>query len=541
MEMRTESYKGNHNIKRAGVKYDFGSNPDHFEEFIKCAQDPFYFIENYCKIIKPGPGLINFEPFEYQKRVIEDMIENRFTILKWPRQYGKTTTVGAIMLWYVLFNKNYTVALLAHQEKQSREILERIQVMFEHLPTWLQQGVVGWNKGTVQFENGSKLFTSATSSSSVRGRSIDWIYLDEFAFVPENMQEEFLTSAFPTITSGDDTKMTISSTPNGMNLFYRIWHDSENGNNDFVRNEVHWSDMPGRDWKWRENMIKNTSEEQFRQEFETEFLGSSNTLIDVKKLRMLRQLNPISTSGQTKIYQAPDKNCLYAIIVDTGTGSGLDYSAFIVFNITQVPYEVVCTYRSKAVSPYIYPNVIFEVAKKYNNAYILIESQVGSQVADILHMDLEYENILSSQTQKSGQSISGGYTPGSKLGVQTSRSVKRIGCSNLKSLIESDKLVVNDYDIIYELSRFVANSRGSFEAEVGHDDYAMCLVLFAWLTNQQYFRELCDVDVRQHILDDSETLLEDDISPFGFLNDDSVEEVEDVRIVVSDWLIGDMY
>jgi hypothetical protein len=539
MSLTDNGYKGNRSIKKAGVKHEFSY--EEFEEFVKCAEDPFYFITTYCKIIKPGPGLIQFEPYQYQRDVIDNMMDNRFTILKWPRQYGKTTTVGAILLWYVLFNKNYTIAVLAHQEKQSRDILGRIQTMFEHLPKWLQQGVSEWNKGSVEFENGSLIFTAATTPSAVRGRSIDWIYMDEFAFVPPNMQEEFYKSAFPTISSSDTTKMTISSTPNGFDFFWKIWDDCEKKKNDFVAHEVHWADMPGRDEAWKEKQIKNSSHEQFRQEYETEFLGSSNTLIDSRKLRILRTMNPISHSENVKVFKNPKKGRLYTLVVDTGAGGGGDYSAFVVLDVTEVPYEVVCTYRSKYISPFLYPNVIYEIAKRYNNAYLLIETQVGSQVAEILHWDLEYENIITTQTTRNGQVIGGAFGQGLKLGVHTSKAVKRIGCSNLKSLIESDKLLVTDVDIVFELSRFVSNSKLSFEAQEGHDDLVMCLVLFAWLTQQQYFRELCDVDVRKALLEQHESSIEEEISPFGIIDDGQVEEVEDVTLSVENWLGHDLY
>lgn len=538
-------YKGNRSIKKAGVKHDF--TPEQFEEFVKCAEDPIYFIKKYCMIVRPGSGLIHFIPYEYQLEVIEQMIDNRFTLLKWPRQYGKTTTVGAILLWYLLFNRRYTIAVLAHQEKQSREILSRIQTMFEYLPKWLQQGVSEWNKGSVQFENGSVIFTAATSASAVRGRSIDWIYLDEFAFVPNNMQEEFYTSAYPTISSSESTKMTVSSTPNGFNLFWKLWDEAERKKNDFVTHAVHWSDMPGRDMAWKEKQIKNSSQEQFRQEYETEFLGSSHTLIDSRKLRLLstNAPKPISFGENVSVFEPPNKHSLYVIVVDTGAGGGGDYSAFTVMDCTEVPYEVVCTYRSKFISPYLYPNIIYEIAKKYNNAYILIENQVGGQVAEIMHWDLEYENIITTQTTKGGQVIGGAFGTGLKLGVHTSKQVKRIGCSNLKSLIESDKLIVNDVNIVYELSRFVMNSKNSFEAEEGHDDLVMCLVLFAWLTQQQYFRELCDNDVRKKLVEQHQKDIDEEISPFGLIDygqDDPLgESIENTNLVVTDWFSGDSY
>ena len=434
-----------------------------------------------------------------------------------------TTTIAALLLWYVLFNDTYKIAILANKEKQSREILSRIQLAFEHLPRWLQQGVVEWNKGNIELENGSKILASSTSSTAIRGDSFNCIYLDEFAFVPNNIQEDFFASVYPTISSGSTSKVLITSTPNGMNMFYKLWSDSEQGRNRYERVSVHWSDVPGRTPKWRQETIDNTSERQFSAEFECEFLGSSNTLIDGKVLQRLTYIEPIHRSNNVDMYHQPQKNHRYVIVVDTSRGVDIDYSAFIVFDVTAVPYVIVCKFKANDISPLVYPNIIAQVGYMYNEAFILVETNdIGQQVADILHQDLEYPAVLITQSKgRAGQKLSGGFGGKSRpqFGVRTTKQVKRIGCGNFKSLVENNKLIINDFDLLYEMARFIEN-KASYEAEEGeHDDLVMCCVLFGWLSNQPYFKDISETDVRNSLIESSGSLLDDDMTPFGWQDD----------------------
>jgi hypothetical protein len=533
-----ENYLGNQNLKRSGVT--LGWNAEQIQEYVKCANDPVYFIKNYIKIVSIDKGLINFNVWPFQEEMVKTIVDHRFVICKMPRQVGKTTTVAAALLWYVLFTDNYKIAILANKEKQSREILSRIQLAFEHLPRWLQQGVVQWNKGNIELENGSKILASSTSSTAIRGDSFNLIYLDEFAFVPNNIQEEFFASVYPTISSGQTSKVLITSTPNGMNMFYRLWSDSEQGRNRYERVSVHWSDVPGRTPKWREETISNTSERQFSQEFECEFLGSSNTLIDGKVLQRLTYIAPIHSSSNVDIYQQPQKNHRYIITVDTSRGVDIDYSAFVVFDITTIPYNIVCKFRANDISPLVYPNVIVQVGNLYNEAYILVETNdIGQQVVDILYHDLEYPHVLTTQTRgKAGQRISTGFGGKTQptLGVKTTKQVKRIGCGNFKSLVENDKLIINDFHILYEMARFIEN-KASYEAEEGeHDDLVMCCVLFSWLANQPYFKDLSETDARQALVEGTNSLMEDDSMPFGWQDDG-----EDLDDGGSEWQRADSF
>ena len=276
--------------------------------------------------------------------------------------------------------------------------------------------------------NGSKILAASTSASAVRGMSFNILFLDEFAFVPNHVADSFFASVYPTITSGQSTKVIIVSTPRGMNHFYRMWHDSEKGKSEYVPTDVHWSEVPGRDAVWKEQTIANTSEQQFKIEFECEFLGSVNTLINATKLRNLVYQEPITRNAGLDIYKEPEKDHSYLMTVDVARGLGNDYSAFLIFDITQFPYTVVGKYRNNEIKPMLFPNIIFDVAKGYNEAFLLIEvNDIGDQVASILQFDLEYENILmASMRGRNGQIVGQGFSgKKSQLGVRTTAAVKK--------------------------------------------------------------------------------------------------------------------
>jgi hypothetical protein len=516
----TEHYLGNPNLKRANATVEYSA--EQIKEYIKCSKDPVYFMKMYIQIVNIDRGLIPFQLYDFQESIVDKVVNNRFVICKMPRQSGKTTTIAATILWYVLFNESYNVAILANKLQQAREILSRIQLAYEHLPKWLQQGVLEWNKGNIELENGSKILASATSSSAIRGGSFNLIYLDEFAFVPTNLQEEFFASVYPTISSGTTSKVLITSTPNGLNMFYKIWVDSEEGRNSYKRVDVHWSDVPGRDDKWKEETIRNTSEDQFRVEFECDFVGSSNTLIHPSKLKFLVHRSPIESTESLKVYAKPEPGKPYVVVVDTSRGTGQDYSAYIVVDVSEVPYKIVATYRNNVITPILYPNAIHPIAEKYNNAMILVETNdIGAQIADILHHDLEYEGVLvCSSNGRSGQTLGGGFGgKSSHFGVRTTKSVKRLGCANLKAMVEGDKLIIPDFETIHELSTFISKGT-SYEAEDGkHDDMVMCCVLFSWLVSQDYFKELTEIDIRTTLYKENAKAIEDSVLPFGILDD----------------------
>ena len=517
--MASENYLGNPNLKNVGQNIEW--TEETLEEYMKCKENPEHFIRNYVQIVHVDKGLVPFEMYDYQKDMVRKFNDNRFVICKMPRQTGKSTTIISFLLHYILFNESVNVAILANKGAVARELLSRLQLAYEHLPKWLQQGVVVWNKGNIEVENGSKVIAAATSSSAVRGSSFNIIFLDEFAHVPQNIAEQFFTSVYPTISSGESTKVLIVSTPLGLNMFYKMWIEAEEGRNDYVPIDVHWSEMPGRDGKWKEETIRNTSEVQFTQEFECEFVGSTYTLIAPSKLRTMVFKNPIHESNNLTVYEHPIKNHTYALVADTAQGKGVDYSAFSVFDVSEMPYKQVAVYRDNQISPMLYPNVIYNVGNKYNSAHVLVEvNDIGSQVADTLHYDLEYENIMIiTMRGRAGQQIGGGFAKNIQLGLRTSKQIKRIGCATLKDLIEQDQLIVPDFNTIKELTTF-ALQNNTYQAEEGaHDDIAMTLVIFGWLVQQRYFKEMTNMDIRKKMWEEQMDTLEQDMLPFGIIDD----------------------
>ena len=518
-------YLGNPNLKKANVKVEF--TQENIEEFIKCKDNPVYFAKNYIKIVSLDEGLVNFNLYPFQEKLINNFHHERFNICKMPRQTGKSTTVVSYLLHYAVFNDNVNIAILANKASTARDLLGRLQLAYENLPKWMQQGVLVWNKGSLELENGSKILAASTSASAVRGGSYNVIFLDEFAFIPNHIADQFFASVYPTISSGQRTKVIVVSTPHGMNHFYRMWHDAEREKNEYVPTEVHWSEVPGRDQYWKEQTIANTSEQQFRVEFECEFLGSVDTLISSAKLKSLVYDEPIKSNRGLDIYFEPIKNHDYVITVDVARGVGIDYSAFVITDITTFPHKVIGKYKNNEIKPMLFPSIIVDIAKAYNNAFILCEvNDIGDQVASIIQYDLEYDNLLlCSMRGRAGQIVGQGFSgKKTQLGVKMSKTVKKVGCSNLKTLIEDEKVIFNDYDIISELTTFI-QKHNSFEAEEGcNDDLAMCLVIYAWLVQQEYFKELTDQDVRKRIYEDQRDQIEQDMSPFGFIVDGTEDQ-----------------
>jgi len=533
-------YLGNPNLKKANTQIEF--TQEQILEFVACRHDPVYFAKKYIKIVSLDEGLVNFDMYPFQEKLVRNFHENRFNICKMPRQTGKSTTVVSYLLHYAVFNDNVNIAILANKASTARDLLGRLQLAYENLPKWMQQGILAWNKGSLELENGSKILAASTSASAVRGGSYNVIFLDEFAFIPNHIADQFFASVYPTISSGQKTKVIIVSTPHGMNHFYRMWHDAEASKNEYIPTDVHWSEVPGRDEKWRTQTIANTSEAQFKVEFECEFLGSVDTLIAPSKLRNLVYENPRTSNAGLDVYKEPEQKHDYLITVDVARGVEKDYSAFVVTDITKFPHNIVAKYRNNQVKPMLFPSIIYDIATSYNNAFILCEvNDIGDQVASIINYDLEYENLLMcSMRGRAGQIVGQGFSgKKTQLGVKMSKTVKKVGSLNLKTMIESDKLLFSDYDILSELTTFIQKNN-SFEAEEGcNDDLAMCLVIYAWLVQQDYFKELTDQDVRKRLYDEQKNQIEQDMSPFGFisdgLEDDSFVDAEGDRWKVDEY------
>jgi len=528
-----KGYNGNPLLKKTNQSIEW--TQEMVSEWVKCSNDPVYFIEKYMKIINVDKGLISFELYPYQREMIYAFQEHRFNIITTARQAGKSTTTCGFILWYIIFNSDKTVALLANKGDTAREILGKIRLAYQHLPKWLQHGTAEWNKGSVELENNSRVIAAATSSDAIRGYAINLLFIDEAAFIQN--WEDFFTSVYPTISSGQDTKVALVSTPNGLNHFYSIWVNAIEKRNSYNHIRVSWSDVPGRNEKWKQDTLAamNFDIEKFAQEHECEFLGSSGTLIASWKLKELVHQPAISEKEGLTQYIKPDKGHVYLMICDVSRGKGLDYSAFQVLDVTKMPYNQVAVFRNNSVTPIDYAEIIHRVAKGYNNASVLVEiNDIGEQVSHSLHYDFGYENVLFTENAgRSGKRITQGFGgKGIDKGIRTTRVVKSIGCSILKLLIEQNQLIINDFNTISEFATF-SKKGNSYEAEpTKHDDLIMCLVLFAWMSEQQYFKDYTNINTLMSLREKSEEDLEQDMAPFGFvLNgredffDDSFEQI----------------
>jgi hypothetical protein len=486
------------------------------------------------KIININKGLVNFVPYPYQEQMLKTMADERYTVIATARQAGKSTTTCGFILWYIIFHADKTVALLANKGETAREILGRIQLAYQHLPKWLQQGVKEWNKGSFELENNSRVIAAATSSNNIRGFSINLLFIDEAAFI-ENW-DEFFTSVYPTISSGSESKIVLVSTPNGLNHFYQIWQNAAEKRNNYKPIKVMWHDVPGRDENWRKDTLAamNFDTEKFEQEYCVEFLGSSGTLIAGWKLKELVHQTPLQNKDGLALYKQPIGGRSYVCIVDVSRGKGLDYSAFSIFDVTKMPYEQVCAYRNNLVAPIDYADIVHRVCKSYNNAAVLVEvNDIGEQIATSLHHDFEYENVLFTESAgRSGKRITSGFGSNIDKGIRTTKSVKSVGCSILKLMIEQNQLVINDFNTIQELSTFSRKGL-SYEAEPGkHDDLVMGLVLFAWLSDQTYFKEYTNINTLARLREKTEDEILQDLTPFGFFDNGMTHEeiVEAPRI-----------
>ena len=538
-EKSDRGYLGNPLLKRKGTKFNWTKK--RIKELVKCSEDPIYFAEQYIKIVHVDHGLIPIKMYEYQKDICNLITDNRRVAVVTSRQAGKTTTAAAVILHYILFNEHKLVGLLANKGDSAREILDRIKIAYEALPKWLQQGVIEWNKGSVEFENGSKIVAAATSSSAIRGKSVSFLYIDETAFV-ENW-DEFFAAVLPTISSGKTTKILLTSTPNGMNHFYKTCNGAKEGTNGYKYVEVPWQDVPGRDDEWKQETLSamDWDYQKFTQEYECQFLGSSNTLIEGSKLKTLVSKTPIKEGQGISMYAEPEEGRSYACIVDVSRGKGLDYSAFQMIDVSEMPYQQVCVFRDNFIPPVEYAEIIYRTASLYNEATVLIEiNDIGEQVSELLHFDFEYENILFTESAgRAGRRISAGFSKGVDKGIRTTKTVKSVGCSILKLLIEQEQLIIHDHNTINELSRF-SRKGSSYEAESGaHDDLVMGLVLFAWLSNQAYFKDITDIQTLSRLRERTEEDLMNDLLPFGIM-DDGVDDMEMIEVPQHhDWMSKD--
>jgi hypothetical protein len=502
-------YLGNPNVRGADVEHPWTT--EELVEYKKCLDDPVYFAKEYCKIIHLDEGLVPFNLYPYQEKMFEQFEDNRFSIVLACRQSGKSIAVCAYLLWYVIFKGEQVVGILANKEVIAREMLGRITLILEHLPFFLQPGCTSLNKKSISFSNNSRLIASATSSSSIRGMSLNLVYLDEFAFVDN--ASEFYTSTYPVISGGKTSKVIITSTANGIgNMYHKLYEGALQKTNEFVPYRVDWWDVPGRDEAWKNMTIENTSPLQFDQEFGNSFHGTGNTLISAEVLLALRARHPIKEQSNVKIYEYPIEEHNYLMFVDTSRGRGQDYSTFTVIDVSTNPFIQVCTYRCNTMSPLLLPDLLYKYAQYYNMCYVIVESNdAGQVVCNGLYYDLEYENVFVESMIKANA-----------IGVTMTRKVKRMGCSNIKDIMEQKKLVINDEDTIREMSTFISKG-SSYEADHNnYDDLMMNLVLFGWFTSTMFFREATDVKLKHMLYKEKVKQLQDEVIPVGNIYEDKL-------------------
>lgn len=519
------SYLGNPNVKRDGVNEEWDAHK--VSEYQRCMQDPAYFAKTYVKIISLDKGLVNFNLYPYQEKMFHHFNSNRFSIVLACRQSGKSISSVVYLLWYAIFHPEKTIAVLANKGATAREMLARVTLALENLPFFLQPGCKALNKGSIEFSNNSRIIAAATSGSSIRGMSVNLLFLDEFAFVER--AAEFYTSTYPVVSAGKDTKVIITSTANGIgNTFHKVWEGAVQGINEYKPFTVNWWDVPGRDEKWKEQTISNTSQLQFDQEFGNTFFGTGDTLINAETLLSLRAKPPVETleGGHFLVYNQPQKGHEYITMVDVSKGRGQDYSTFTVIDISVQPFNQVAVYRCNTISPILFPNIIYKYATLYNNSYVVIESNdQGGVVCNGLYHDLEYENVhVTSAVKASG------------IGIEMNRKVKRLGCSAIKDILENQKLDVVDENTILEISTFVSKGQ-SYEASDGnHDDLMMNLVMFGYFVSTQFFADMTDINLKQMLFDERMQQIENDVPPFGFI-DDGLTSVIEETVPENEWQI----
>lgn len=529
---KNSSYLGNTKVKGSGDVIQW--TEEMVKEWLKCKEDPIYFCEKYMKIVHVDKGLIPIEFRDYQKELVMSMVDNRYTMACMCRQSGKTTTYVAFCLWYILFNEFKLIGLLANKGGTARQILGRIQLAYENLPKWLQQGVVEYNKGSFELENGCKIIACSTSSSTARGYSFSVAIIDETAFVER--WNEFSNSVMPTITSGQETKLILVSTPNGLNHFYKFYIDAIEGRNNYNLIECIWKDVPGRDEKWKEETISymGGDRDKFAQEFENQFLGSSGTLIAGWKLKELVHQRPLVSRNGFDQFEVPEEGNTYVLISDVARGKGLDYSAIQIIDVTSMPYNQVAVFHSNMITPVNLTEVIYNMATAYNDAFVLVEiNDIGAEVTDLLHFEYEYENLVFTETAgRAGKKVTGGFGKNVDMGIRTTKTVKNTGCSVFKMLIEQNQLRIHHFPTIHEISTFIQKGK-SYQAEEGkHDDLVMCLVLFSWLSNQSFFKDLTEIHTLNQLRDKAEEMMED-LLPFGII-DNGVDHNRENQFIDSD-------
>lgn len=503
-----------------GTNVKFPLSEKHIQEIYKCSTDIFYFIENYVQIFTLDNGWVVPKLRSYQKKLIQHYLDNRFSNVMMGRQSAKSTTTLLFILWKIIFFPDTTVGMAANKESMATENLSRLKDYFENLPIWLKVGVKAWNSTFITLDNGSKVYSAATSGNTFRGLGLSLLFVDEVAFI--DCWDDFSKSVLPTISSGTKSQAIYTTTPKGLNHFYHMWTNGENGKSLFKNFRVEWWEVPGRDEAWKQEMLATLpgGEIEFAQEYACEFLGSSDTLINISSLKMLRYsevyVRDIFTFG-FKRYEEVRECHQYIMTVDPAK-DGLDKFAVHVFDVSKFPFIQVAS-ANLNVNYLKMPGVLYEIGTYYNNAFIIIENNegAGQSVVDKLYDNYEYENLYRDPNKE-------------YYGFRTTSTTRNQILSNLKIFLENNKIYLNDKDTIDQLFVFI-NRGGKYQADKGyHDDLVMALaILFApFLHKNMYSDYQSFIASLEGEKEEIENL---NISTFGFF-DAGTEEVREVRGLV---------
>lgn len=471
-------YRNNENLKAENINIDY--EVWQVKEIQKCFNDPVYFIKNYVKIVTPK-GLELFDLRDYQEKIVHLIDKEKRIIYMSGRQSGKTASAAAYIVHYIIFNSYKRVAILANKEATSKEIFDRVQLTFEHLPIWLKCGIKEWNKKSMLLDNGSSVIIGSTSSSSISGKSINLLYIDEAALISKQMANDFFDSILPVVSADPEAKIVISSTPKKLNHFYRMWKDAVSGKSGYKYLKVEWWEVPGRDEKFKEKIINEKGIEHWEQEYAVEFLGSGGSLLSSKTLKSIVTEDPLEVrmNGKFRIFKYPEKNKSYIVFVDVGEGIGKDDSVCQIIDISVLPYEQVAVYQDNEIKPRLFNVVIDKLGKYYNEALVVIETNsCGQEVANNLNYESEYENIFYDKD----------------FGIKTTKLTKKIGCGEFKSMMETMKIKIRDEKTLTQLANFSDNGKGSYGSEDG-DDLVMPFIIFSyWINRDEYVSNWLDID-----------------------------------------------
>ena len=524
-------FKGNPNLRARGEKVNM--TPELMKEYIRCSQDIIYFAENYFKIISIDKGEHIIKLYEFQKRILKAMVggdgdPRRHIALLSARQIGKSTISTIYIVWFAIFNSDKTIAILANKEQTAKEILSRVKLGYEGLPKFLQQGVKddGWSQKSIILENKTKILSASTASSAIRGMSISLLLLDEFAFVPSNVADEFMASVYPTIVSGDESKIIMVSTPNGMNHFYHIYSKAAKGENGYRPVKINWNEIPRKNKdgsdanpKFKEDTIRNIGLVKWNQEFGARFLGSSKTLIDPDLLEELGRetIDPkeLKMGDLLHVYERPQEGELYMLGVDSSKGVGGDYSTVQVLKIKdEYDIEQVAIYRNNIIEPHDFAQVVMSISNYYNECYVMIENNdVGGQVADAMFYEYEFDRILN--CDKKG------------IGIRSTKKSKLEANMLLKRYMENDFLKIIDKQTVYELTCYEEISPDVFQSgRTDHDDCVTSLLWALYFIMTPFYEgrdgKIKEIDGKYLIEDEDEGPINpflgdvDDVDEFGF-------------------------